>query len=244
MELDEIIKKRVVIINIGSSTSHEFQGHIFPDGAFAYVPIPEGWPGARTPTYRKLGLAKWVTDPDEYAHYDPEFETMTFGDYENKPRTANARKLETGDFLFFFASLSPNNDAGIKKDIGFYLIGYFEMLRIIPYEEALVSRLTKNNAHVKRIDDHGFSVWKGTNRSSVLHRAVPIDRTNADLFLRTSKGEKLPWGAKDKSGRCRKELETINSATRASRLILPEHRREFWKAVRRQNRDIPIFEDC
>jgi len=239
MKLNELLERQVAIINVGMSTTRGIPGPLFEDGTFRYVPIRERKPGNLTPRYRDLGLAEWVPDPDDFAHYDPEFETMTFGDYEYRPRVANAKKLQSGDFLFFFASLSTMEDRRRRGTTGFFLIGYFEIDRIIPYNEAKDSPLTKNNAHIRRTRDSEFSIWKGTSRSALLEFAVAMDRESADLWLRTSK--RLPWGSVDRSGRRRSDLEVINSATRASRLILPEHRWAFWTLVNAKNPGLPIF---
>ncbi len=241
MKLDELLERQVAIINVGMSTTGGIPGPLFEDGTFRFVPIRERKPGNLTPRYRNLGLAEWVTDPDDFTHYDPEFETMTFGDYERKIRVASARKLQSGDFLFFFASLSTMEDRRKRCTTGFFLIGCFEIDRIIPYNEAKDSPLTRNNAHIRRTRDSGFSIWKGTSRSALLEFAVPMDKGSVDLWLRTSKGKRLPWGSVDRSGRRRSDLEVINSATRASRLILPEHRKAFWTLVKARNPDSPVF---
>ncbi|MFW9889691.1 MAG: hypothetical protein ACFFER_15995 [Candidatus Thorarchaeota archaeon] len=242
MNIDSLVKKQIAIINIGSSTDRGIPGPIFADGRFVFVPIRESRPGKNTPTYEELGLRKWVTNPKEYAHYDPEFETMTYGDYAYKTRVANARKLKHGDFLFFFASLSNQTEKKIRRPTGFFFIGFFEIDRILPPEIAVSSPLYRKNAHVIRKGDSGFSIWKGTRRSALLEKAVLMDRRSVDSILRTSKGEILPWGTKDKNGRVRTDLEVINSATRTSRIILPNHRRALWKMIKESNPNLTIFD--
>ncbi|GAH99175.1 unnamed protein product, partial [marine sediment metagenome] len=81
--LKKLSEKEVVIINVGGNTSKNESppGPLFDDGTFKFVPIEEGSPGKKTPTFEELGLSEWVKNPKEFAHYDPEFETMTFGDY-------------------------------------------------------------------------------------------------------------------------------------------------------------------
>lgn len=241
MNMNDLLKKQVAIINVGISTRDGVPGPLFDDGTFRFVPISESRPTENTPTYREMGLEKWVSYPDRAVHCDPEFETMTYGDYEHKTRTANAKKLKLGDFLFFFASLSNKEDRRRREVTGFYLIGYFEIDRIIPYDEAKTSRLTRNNAHRKRISDTGFSIWKGTRRSSLFEYVVPMNRSNVDRYLRTSKKERLPWGKVDRRGHERTPLEVINSATRASRMIEAKYRKNFWKTVIEKNPYIPIL---
>jgi hypothetical protein len=246
MKLDELLDRQVAIINVGMSTADGIPGPLFKDGIFRFIPIPDGSLSERLPTYEEMGLGAWVSHPQWKVHNDPEFETMTFGDYKLKNgelniRVANALKLRPDDFLFFFSSLSTEEHRKKRKTTGMFLIGYFEIERIIPYDEAKDSPLTRNNAHIRRTRDSGFSIWKGTSRSALLKFAVPMDSRSVDLWLRTSKGKRLPWGSIDKSGRRRSDLEVINSATRASRLILPEYRRAFWTLVKARNPDLPVF---
>jgi hypothetical protein len=242
VSIESLAQRQLVIINIGSSTSYGVPGPIFNNGHFVFVPIPEGWPGKETPTYEELGLSEWVSHPKEYAHYDPEFETMTYGDREHKTRVANARKLKQEDFLFFFASLSNEFDRKKRRPTGFFFIGFFEIERIISPQEAKRSPLARKNAHVRRRGDSGFSVWKGSRRSGLLVIAVPLDKKSSNMFLRTGDGKLLPWGSKNKNGRIRTDLEVINSATRASRMILPKYRKAFWELIKQSNPDLSVFE--
>lgn len=241
MNFDVIVQKQIAIINVGMSTATGLPGPLFSDGKFVFVPVQEREPGKNIPTYRELGLADWVQDPDDYAHYDPEFKTMTFGDYKGRLRTANVFKLESGDFLFFFASLSNGIDRRRRQTTGLFLIGYFEIEMIFGEEQAKTNASLQNNAHLRRSEDRGYTIWKGTARSQLLECAVPMDKKSANLYLRTSEGKILPWGSKDKTGRARTDLEIINSATRASRLIQPKHRKAFWTLVKAMNPNLPIF---
>ena len=238
MSIDNLAQKQIAIINIGSSTDNGIPGPIFRNKRFVFVPISEYAPGHETPTYEELGLSEWVSNPKEYAHYDPEFETMTYGDYEHKTRVANAKKLKRGDFLFFFASLSNESDRKRRRPTGFFFIGFFEIERILSPQEVKGSSIARKNAHVRRRGDSGFSVWKGSRRSGLLEIAVPLDRKASNLFLRTSDGKILPWDFKDKTGRIRTDLEVINSATRASRMILPKYRKAFWKIIKQSNPEL------
>ncbi len=120
--LNELSEKEIVIINIGGNTSKNEAppGSLFNDGTFRFVPIKEGYPGKRTPTYEELGLSEWVDTPKDFAHNDPEFETMTFGDWKNKSRAANAGKLNEGDFLFFLAALSSEEDRKKENQVVYF----------------------------------------------------------------------------------------------------------------------------
>src|SRR5574340_95386 len=89
-------------------------GPIFPDGTFEYVPIPESPQnvGPRSVYYRDLParsgamLAQYVPrrSREAAAHYDPEFESFTYGDPTPKKR-AQLLRLNDGDLLVFYAGL-------------------------------------------------------------------------------------------------------------------------------------------
>jgi len=248
MSVKNLYEKQIAIINVGMSTADGIPGPLFEDGTFTFIPIPESKPSERTPIYSSLGLSKWVSNPELYVHHDPEFRTMTFGDYMFKKngkrnnRVANVLKLQQKDFLFFFASLSNEKDRRKRKTTGLFLIGYFEIRQILPYKEARSSTIVKQNAHRLREKDKGYIIWKGTKRSSLLEYAVPMSKGNVDSYLRTSRGDYLPWDSEDKNGRTRTDLEVINSSTRASRLIQPEFREMFWKIVIEKNQKLSIFQ--
>ena len=62
-----------------------------------------------------------------------------------------------------------------------FLIGFFEIDRIISYKEALKSPSVKNNAHILRKGGgKNFSVWKGTKRSILLDIAIPVNKKKMD----------------------------------------------------------------
>lgn len=246
--LSDLWSRQIAIINVGMSTADGIPGPIFEDGTFKFIPIPESYPSDLTPTYADLGLSRWVPDPDVFVHHDPEFKTMTFGDYKFKKngkrniRVANALKLQSGDFLFFFASLANKIHRKKRRTTGLFLIGFFEIRQILPYGEARLSTLVKQNAHRLRNGDSGYTIWKGTKKSGLLKHAVPMNKRNVDKYLRTSYGGFLPWGSKNKNGRPRTELEIINSTTRASRLILPEYREVFWNFIQKKNPGLSVFD--
>ncbi len=244
LTLRDIYSRQIAIINVGMSTAYGIPGPLFKGGTFRFVPIPESHPTTRTPTYAELGLSKWVTDSEVGAHNDPEFITMTYGDYKFKEdgtrniRVSNALKLQPKDFMFFFASLANKKYRRLGRTLGMFLIGFFEIRKILTFSEAKLSTLTKKNAHRKRKNDSNYTIWKGTNNSTLFKYAVPMSKGNADSYLRTSRGDHLPWGSKNKNGRTLTDLEVINSATRASRLIKLEFRKLFWNYIIEKNPNI------
>ena len=161
-------------------------GPIFPDGTFEYVPIPENpqYVSPRSVYYHDLParhggtLAYYV--PRRYqeaaAHYDPEFETFTYGDPARNKR-AQLLRLDDGDLLVFYAGLRPVESPTVSR---LYIIGYFTVASVEsvdgtdswPPKE--FPRLLRN-AHLRRNrPDHGLVVVSGHARASKL-----LDRANA-----------------------------------------------------------------
>jgi hypothetical protein len=126
---------RAVAVNVAANTNQPgFRGPVYPDGSFAYVPIPETamtLPRERfpvdepLPTYADLDVPFAVpTDlRDTPVHLDPEFPGVhgrshaTYGD----PHGVKAKRiagLEPGDWLFFYATLSlrPHGWGGPGND--------------------------------------------------------------------------------------------------------------------------------
>lgn len=160
---------------------------VFPDGTFEYVPIPED-PDRLSPRsvyYRNLkarhggSLVQYV--PPRYreaaAHYDPEFETFTYGDPTRNKR-AQLLRLGKGDMLVFYAGLRP---AGFQGQSRLYIIGYFAVAAV---ESAFNAKVWPpkdrphllRNAHLKRnLRDDGLVVVCGNPRTSkLLDRAIAI----------------------------------------------------------------------
>lgn len=115
---------RSVAINIAANTNVPgFRGPVFPDGSFAYVPIPEaaatldveeGKEGEPpVPTYADLDLPFAVPDglATRPVHLDPEFpgvhgsEAATYGDPYGV-KASRIAALNPGDWLFFYATLT------------------------------------------------------------------------------------------------------------------------------------------
>jgi len=174
-------------LHVGANTNPQClgrQGPIFGDGTFKYIPIPEGKPSARCPTYDDLGLAKYIPSGKEkfYVHNDPEFKTFTYGDYlDGRARTRQIAKLNDGDYLLFLASLRFIKDEKerlhwVNPKWSYYVIGYFELDKKVPNVEKITPEIIKefgNNAHVIR-GESGFAIFKGNKNSTPLKIAVPF----------------------------------------------------------------------
>jgi len=162
-------------------------GPIFPDGTFEYVPIPESsqFVSPRSVYFRDLParhggtLAQYV--PRRYqeaaAHYDPEFETFTYGDPTRNKR-AQLLRLDDGDMIVFYAGL---RSIGSRESGRLYIIGYFTV-KAVESIEPTNSWPPKDaphllgNAHLRRNrPDQGLVVLCGHTRTSkLLDRAIVI----------------------------------------------------------------------
>jgi len=168
-------------------------GPIFEDGSFEYIPISEGDPQSiEHRTYRntvgRSGKPLSTYLPKEIAervmHFDPEFETCTYGDPTSKRK--HLLKLERADLLVFYAGLTPFQNVSHKEAL--YLIGYFtvdvvvDLNRLSNREIGKCYNLYSNNAHLKRsyFPEDLVIVVGHKNKSKLLDKAVLISQTRYD----------------------------------------------------------------
>ena len=210
---------RAVAINVAANSNLPgFRGPIYPDGSVVYVPIPEREPirtDASVPTYADLNLRIDVPDDlsDRAVHLDPAFagvhgsESFVYGD-EHGVKAGPLSRLEPGDRLYFYATLTPRDGAAetawIPPRWGAYVVGYFVVDRAVTGEEfpALPPEERESfaeNAHCKRETFDAKVLVRGTDGSRLLDSAVPLSEPDAgatanelvcDLSNDSGKG---PW---------------------------------------------------
>ncbi len=232
---------RVFLANVGANASHRLTSPLRPDGSFTLVSIPEDCDlqGERLVRYGQVPHLREAV-PERFwtraTHYDPEFETLTYGD--NCGRAARAVALKSclpGDWIVFIARL-----VGATGPI-FALVGMLEIEGILkdvrshPGPED-IGRYG-SNAHIRRATADprlwdGFWVFAGTPRSGLFETAVQIARPEAEVLLRDRLGGLWEW-RQDRS-----ELQTIGSYTRSCRCIIdparePDRHKRFWELVSR-----------
>ena len=191
---------RAVAINVAAnSTLPGVRGPIYPDGTFEYVPIPEREPtrpDASVPTYADLDLDVDLPDDllDTPVHLDPAFAgvhgstTFVYGD-DHGVKAGPLSRLDPGDRLYFYATLSPRDGAAearswIPERWGAYVVGYFvvdravtgEAYRDLPADERATFA---ENAHCKRADFDAKVLVRGTDDSRLLDTAVPLSVPDA-----------------------------------------------------------------
>jgi len=167
---------------------------IFRDGSFEYIPISEGdSESSEDRTYAntigRSGQSFATYLPRSIAnrkmHYDPEFDTLTYGDPTVKRKYLV--KLAPGDLLVFYAGLTPFQHN--QYPTGLYIIGYFTVQHIFDFNalkpdelNALYGRYP-NNAHLKRqMDPTDLVLIVGMpGQCKLLEKAIPISEKKLNV---------------------------------------------------------------
>ena len=164
-------------------------GPIFEDGTFEFVPISER--DAESQEERTYGntigrsgkpLATYLPPRLRHKtmHFDPEFDTYTYGDPTAKRKYL--LNLEKGDLLVFYAGLAPYQNIVYQEAL--YIIGFFTVQKVIDFNILSVKeirtcrQLYGNNAHMKRSysTENLVVVTGDRKRSRLLSRAMPISQ--------------------------------------------------------------------
>jgi hypothetical protein len=189
---------QVVLLRVGIDTgSGGIHGPLFSDGSFEYIPIPDcfGGKGVDKRTYgntRGKGgrtLADYFPEArrgrvfDQSVHFDPEFETFTYGD-PTYPKTSLGQ-LSGGSLLVFYAGLKGWD---LDRPPALYIIGYFEVARAglaTSFSQTELVGMFQNNFHVMHGDvfedqRDRLVLVKGTANSRLLKKAVKISSMETD----------------------------------------------------------------
>lgn len=171
---------------------------IFEDGSFEYIPIPESDHDTReTRTYQNTSgrknrpLADFLPFKicNNKIHFDPEFETFTYGDPSSKRKSL--LKLNKNDLLVFYAGFTPyEND---KYPNALYIIGYFVVEDVVDFnvlskeETHKYCNLYFNNAHIKRkVDLKDLVIVAGNKKKSkLLGKAILISEPKLNKIGRS-----------------------------------------------------------
>jgi Nucleotide modification associated domain 3 len=225
---------RIYLANVGVNAQHRFVSPLHDDGSFTLVTIPETIDGPGLVHYGDVSRLRKVV-PERYwnraTHYDPEFETLTYGDNcGTAPRAAALKSCREGDWIFFIARL-----VGAAGPV-FGLVGGLQIEAILRDVRRAPSRQTMRrfgaNAHIRRgcADPRywdGFWVFGGGPGSCVFERVLVIGREEADLLFTDRSGGSWLW----RDGRT--DLQTIGSYTRSCRCVIdpeanPARAQEWW----------------
>lgn len=240
---------RIFVINVGANTSSPLQSPLFDDGRFEFVPILEqnAQDGEELLSYADLRqfnapdkpllqlFPKTSVSGQEKVHYDPEFDTWTFGD--NIRQKSNLQDLQPGDFLFFLARLVRYDGEQFDHNgATFALIGYLKVAERLddPDSPLFTSPAFVRNAHVRRwkTDPSGFgdfAIFEGSVDSRRFRYAVPFTRKFVDhVPILKASGNRWRWGRTT-------DLGVIGSNTRTARMHIDpgtsegqERAERFW----------------
>src|ERR1017187_21515 len=189
---------QVVLLRVGIDTgSGGIHGPLFSDGSFEYIPIPDGFRGrgVNKRTYGNTSgrggrrLVEYFPEArrervlDQSIHFDPEFETFTYGD-PTRPK-ASLRQLSEGGLLVFYAGLKGWDFDCVQA---LYIIGCFEVARAglaTSFSQAELAELFQNNFHVMHGDvfedqKDRLVLVKGNANSRLLKKAVKISSVGTD----------------------------------------------------------------
>jgi len=174
---------------------------ILGDRRFEYIPIPEGedYLTLEMRTYEDLkgtvgdNLAEYAPEEfmNKHPHFDPEFETYTYGDCTGKRNSLS--DLEQDDLLIFYAGLQPQDYPDHPR---LYVIGYLTVSKVHDLAEMSLKKRAEtmaqfgHNAHSKRIEltpdskhpeaDYFPLIVEGDpEQSELLERALPLSSARA-----------------------------------------------------------------
>lgn len=194
---------QVVLLRAGIDTgSGGIHGPLFKNGSFEYVPIRDEFKGYGISDqtygntegrYGKRPLLYYFPERlrekrrDTPIHYDPEFETFTYGDPTSPKR--GLRKLKKGDLLVFYAGLEGLD---FRCDPALYIIAYFEVEKAglaTEFSKREVKRDFGRNFHVRHSvvfanQKDRLVLVKGNNRSCLLRKAKRISVLGLDKSAR------------------------------------------------------------
>ncbi len=184
---------QVALVRVGiDKGSGGMYGPIFKDDTFEFIPIPAkngDMTYGNTPGKYSNFMIEYFpqtrrdNNRNKLIHYDPEFETFTYGD-PTSPK-AGLRNLKKGDYLVFYCGLKGFE---CSKPEALYICAYFEVLVAGYAKNFSPADLTKyfsNNFHVKnrnvfkkQLDD--LILVKGSKNSRLLTKAMRISAEGKD----------------------------------------------------------------
>ena len=178
---------KVILLRVGIDKGTDgCLAPIFKDKTFEYIPLSETDYSKENRTYMdckgRFGRSLATYLPENIKrrkiHFDPEFETFTYGDKGSKAKWL--LKLDPNDLLVFYAGLKPYNHNSFPESL--YIIGYFTVLRVLKLDELNDDerieyyKKCSNNAHIKRYNDFEDTVIVigNENKSKLLENAILI----------------------------------------------------------------------
>lgn len=183
---------KALLVRVGIDKSEEsgiWSAPVDPETRmFAYVPIRETGHEKGKPIRPGYEITyEWFKAPcekfgkehelppkfdDWYAHLDPDFRYLTYGDEGNKGKQLENLKLAKDDILAFYAGLKPTNAS--PGGLVYALIGFYKVACVI-YAKDIPERLWDMNAHTRREPKEDDVVVLGkAGESGRLERCITI----------------------------------------------------------------------
>ena len=181
---------QVVLLRVGIDTgSGGIHGPLFRDGSFEYIPIPDRFVGqgvdertyGNTLSRKGQRLVSYFPErlrtrmDDQSIHFDPEFETFTYGDPTSLK--SSLRRLDEDSLLVFYAGLEGRD---FHCEPALYIVGYFRVAKAglaESFSRAELADLFGSNFHVR-------------------HRAVFEDQKDRLVLVKGAAGSRLLRKAK------------------------------------------------
>ena len=192
---DVVGAKRILLLRVGMDLGFGGLGPLFADGRFEYVPIPEDpkktcsrslyfsqLPARFGGTLERFVPPRYRTGP---AHYDPEFDTFTYGDPTRNKRRQLLR-LASNDMLVFYAGLRPPDE---RRGSRLYVIGYFtvqsvhDVTTLKPWPPPALKHLWANAHFRRKKPDVGLVVVEGSHQNSRLLQSALALSDDRQLVL-------------------------------------------------------------
>lgn len=194
---------KALLLRVGIDYGYGALSPIFKDNSYEYIPIyyknKKLNEENEKRTYKDINcqnqnngfenLASYLPTKlhNKIIHYDPEFETFTYGE-PTFPKRAALLKLEKGDLLVFYLGGKKWDD---KKDneIGVYIFGYFSVDEIFEWNilsedehKKLSRKKLHNNAHIISSKPRtNLVIVKGSKeKSKKLKNCIKISEPNLD----------------------------------------------------------------
>ncbi len=191
----------VVLLRVGvDAGSGGIQGPLFDDGSFEFICIPDRQAVSRhkygtcvgrngIPHCDYFPAARRKRMAGQHVHFDPEFETFTYGDPAVPKRSL--RRLAAGDLLVFYCWLQtwdPTTGWDCESRPGLYIIGYFEVAlagMATDFPRKTLRAEFGRNFHVRyptvfKTQRDQLVLVKGGRGSRLLHKAhrISVDGKN------------------------------------------------------------------
>src|SRR4030042_732734 len=173
---------KIIGLNVGAG-GDSITGRGFfntKDNSFCFIPIDETEKQKIKFTFGDLNNPYIKDHLETPCHYDPEFETYTYGHIKrgwgDSILYSPDLLSENNVVLFFYATLNINHN---PNNWGVFIIGMFEVekvVNVINSSDKDIFSLDEfqNNAHLRREETGVDLLIKGTKNSKLFTQAIPL----------------------------------------------------------------------